>query len=100
MTMRLLAAARDELDSAISWYNAQGPGLGDAFLSEILKTFRLIEQHPRAWHPLTAAVRRCRLARFPYGVIYAVENGEIVVLAVAHLHRAPGYWNERLPAKS
>ena len=41
-------------------------------------------------------VRRCRMNRFPYGLIYAVDNGDILVLAVAHLHREPGYWRDRL----
>lgn len=70
MTIRLLAAAQAELDEAITWYNAQAPGLGSAFLVESVKVFRLIEQHPDAWHPMTAVIRRCRFARFPYGVIY------------------------------
>ncbi|RIK09594.1 MAG: class II fructose-bisphosphatase, partial [Acidobacteria bacterium] len=42
-------------------------------------------EHPAAWHPLEPAIRRYRLRSFPYGLIYAVENGEVVVLAVAHL---------------
>jgi toxin ParE1/3/4 len=42
-------------------------------------------------------VRRCLIHRFPYGVIYALneEESEIFILAVMHLHREPGYWSER-----
>lgn len=92
----LLAPAQRELDEAIAYYEAQVAGLGDAFLLEILRVFDLISRYPDAWHPLGAHVRRCRLSRFPYGVVYAREPAGIVVLAVMHLHRKPEYWRERI----
>ena len=96
MSVRLLESAQVELDDAIAWYASQAPGLGDAFLIETLKTLKLIEQYPKAWHPLTQQVRRCRLRRFPYSVIYAQEGSDLLVLAFAHQHRKPGYWRTRL----
>jgi plasmid stabilization system protein ParE len=96
MSVRLLESAQVELDDAIAWYASQAPGLGDAFLIETLKTLKLIEQYPKAWHPLTQQVRRCRLRRFPYSVIYAQEGSDLLILAVAHQHRKPGYWRARL----
>ena len=35
--------------------------------------------------------------RFPYGIIYAVENGEVLVISVMHLHRHPDSWRKNLP---
>jgi hypothetical protein len=69
MSVRLLPAAQTELDQAILGYAQQAPGLGDSFLVEFLRTIRLIERHPQGWHPLSIDTRRCRLRRFPYGVI-------------------------------
>jgi toxin ParE2 len=96
VTVRLLAIAAAELDEAVAWYETQARGLGDAFLAEALKTFRLIERHPHAWNPLTDSIRRCRLARFPYGVIYVPQGSDILVLAIAHAHPAPVYWRDRM----
>ena len=96
MIVRLLEPAQAELDEAIAWYADQVPGLGNAFLLETLKAIQLIELFPLAWHPLTAEVRRCRLRRFPYSVVYVQEAGELLVLAIAHQHRRPGYWRDRL----
>ncbi len=96
MNIRLLEPARAELDEAIAWYAEQAPGLGDAFLIEALKTIKLIEQFPTAWHPLTSQIRRCRLKRFPYSVVYTMDGDEILVLAMAHQHRKPSYWRSRL----
>ena len=96
MSVRLLEPAQAELDEAISWYAEQAPGLGDAFLIEALKTIRLIENFPQAWHPLTPLIRRCRLRRFPYSVVYTQDDADLLVLAIAHQHRKPGYWKNRL----
>jgi toxin ParE2 len=100
MTIRLLRVAQSEFDEAVEWYNAQAPGMGDAFLIESLRVFRLIEQSPYAWHQLSAGIHRCRLARFPYGVIYSPDGGSILVTAIAHLHRAPTYWKSRAKGES
>jgi mRNA-degrading endonuclease RelE of RelBE toxin-antitoxin system len=70
--------------------------LGNAFLIEVLSAADRIARFPEAWHALSEGVRRCRLSRFPYGLIYTIDNGDILVLAVAHLHRRPGYWRDRL----
>jgi len=96
MNIQLLEAAQQELDEAIEWYANQAPGLGEALLVETLKTFKLITRFPQAWHPLTAQTRRCRLNRFPYSVIYTVEDDHLLVIAIAHQHRKPRYWRARL----
>jgi len=51
---------------------------------------------PSGWQLLDRDIRRCCLNRFPYGLIYTIENGDILVLAVPHLHRRPDYWRDRL----
>lgn len=96
MSIRLLEPAQAELDEAIAWYAEQAPGLGDAFLIEALKAFHLIEIFPSAWHPLTPQIRRCRLKRFPYSVVYTQDEADVLVLAIAHQHRRPSYWKTRL----
>jgi hypothetical protein len=39
------------------------------------------------------------LKRFPFGVIYSVEGQDVIVIAVAHLHRKPGYWTSRFSSE-
>ena len=96
MTVRLLEIAEVELDQAIRWYGAQAPGLGNAFLIEVLSAADRIARFPDAWHPMGEGIRRCRLSRFPYGLNYTVDNDDILVLAIAHLHRRPDYWRDRI----
>ena len=40
--------------------------------------------------------KRLLLHRFPFDVVIVEENGELVVVAVAHHSRRPGYWIVRL----
>ena len=96
MSVRFLEIAQLELDEAVAHYNAESPGLGHAFVLETMAAIERIRRFPQAWHPLGAEVRRCRLRRFPYGLIYSQEADGILVLAVAHTHREPGYWRDRL----
>jgi plasmid stabilization system protein ParE len=96
VTIRFLEIAEAELDDAVRWYAEQAPGLGEAFLIEVLSAADRISRYPDAWHRLTDGIRRCRLGRFPYGLIYTVDDGDILVVAVAHLHRRPDYWRGRV----
>ncbi len=96
MKIQLLEIARQELDDAVAYYNADVAGLGDAFLLEILAAIDRIRRFPDAWRPLSENTRRCRLRRFPYALVYQHESEGILVVAVAHLHRKPQYWHERI----
>ena len=96
MTVRFLEIAEIEPDQAIHWYGTQAPGLGNALLIEVLSAADRIARFPEAWHPLGEGVRRCRLSGFPYALIYTIDYGDILVLAVAHLHRRPEYWRDRM----
>jgi toxin ParE2 len=96
VNVRVLEIAQRELDEAVSYYNGQVAGLGDAFLLEAIATIERIRQFPDAWHPLGKNVRRCRLRRFPYGLIYHADETGVLVVAVAHTHRRPEYWRDRL----
>jgi hypothetical protein len=35
------------------------------------------------------------LDRFPFTVAYQIKGNEIVILALAHTSRRPGYWSRR-----
>ena len=92
MKVGFLQPAQYELDEAVDYYNAQVPDLGRAFLLEVLAGLERVCQFPSAWHPLSQHTRRCQLRRFPYGIIYTVENETLLVIAIGHLHRNPEYW--------
>lgn len=89
-------AAQAELEETTRYYDEQQAGLGDQFATEVRLTLSRILQQPGGWTRLADQIRRCRTNRFPYGVVYVVRGDEILVLAVMHLRRKPGYWSDRL----
>jgi plasmid stabilization system protein ParE len=87
--------ANEELDKAVEYYEECQPGLGLEFAEEIYAAIARISEHPCAWLPMSKRTRRCLANRFPYGVIYQVKSKMIRIIAVANLHRRPGYWKDR-----
>jgi len=96
MEVRFLDVAQQELDEAVEYFNTQSQGLGDQFLLEVLSSIERIRQFPEAWHLFTEDSRRCQTRRFPYGIAYQILESEILIVAVTHLHRRPGYWLDRI----
>lgn len=90
--------AQEELDHAINHYEGNEPRLGYQFALEIFAAVERIRSNPLLWPILDHQVRRILVHRFPYGVIYFVDEqrSAILILAVMHLHRKPGYWSERV----
>ena len=97
MKIRYLAVAQAEIQEASEYYAAISPELGLSFRRELRQLTRLVAKMPMAWPPVGEGLRRCLLTRFPYLVIYAPLPEEVLVLAVGHQHRQPGFWRERLP---
>ncbi len=96
MKIKFLEIAQIELDEAIEYYNSESAGLGDEFLLEAINVIERIKHFSKAWHPLSNDTRRCQLRRFPYGIIYQIQNAGILIVAVANLHRKPDYWRDRI----
>ena len=94
MKVRFLTLAQQELDDAVAWYNEQVAGLGYDFLDEVDRAVRRTVAFPMSCPEIEPGLRRCLLARFPYGLIYGMEDDSIVVIAVTHLHRLPRYWTD------
>ena len=96
MRIRFLEIAQIELDEAVEYYKYEAPGLDEAFLTEVLSAIDRIGRFPEAWQPCSKRTRRCQMWRFPYGIIYQIREVEILVIAIANLHRKPDYWKDRI----
>ena len=94
MTVVTLSSAERDLEDAFEHYHAIRPELGDDFLAEFRRAVDRILTHPNAWPQMDQTYRRSRFHRFPYGVMYRVDEPtqQIVVTSVMHLHRKPQDW--------
>ncbi len=91
-----LPEAEQEMLEAALYYQSQASGLGIDFLSVVEHALKFIMESPNTCPILEGELRRRLVRRFPFGILYKVESEEIVVIAVAHLRRKPGYWKERI----
>ena len=99
MSLAFLLEASSELYEAAEYYESKEAGLGRRFRDEVLEVCRLIVQQPVLWRERRGGYRRVNCPVFPYYVAYFIRGDVIVVAAVAHGHRRPGYWKERLRKK-
>ena len=88
-------AAAEAVEAQL-WYELKRPGLGETFASAVEGAVQVISELPGVGPQDETGVQRYVLARFPYVIAYVVLNDVVVVLAVAHTRRRPGYWHHRL----
>lgn len=96
MNIRFLTFAQQEIDEAYLWFEERSPGKGLDFLDELDRAVRLVLTYPLASFEIEPGVRRCLLAHFPYALLYGLDGDTVVVVAVAHSHRRPEYWTDRV----
>ena len=95
MHLEMHVEAKEELREAAHYYESRQSGLGSRFLDVIEDSFSRIESEPEVWAPVEGDIRRCLAHIFPYAIFYSIERQRILILAVAHLAREPGYWTAR-----
>ncbi|MFT4589942.1 MAG: plasmid stabilization system protein ParE [Candidatus Binatia bacterium] len=96
MNYRFTTAANQELVEAAVYYDSASPGLGGRFLDELEATIRRIQLNSKTWRTISDSHRKCRIRKFPFALIYALEDDVILIVAVMDLRRKPNYWKDRL----
>lgn len=98
--VQVLEEAAEEAAEAAAWYEAERPGLGSDFFEAIEAAIDLIEEGlpllPVQGNTRQLGARRVILKRFPYDIIVLDEPDQVIVVAIAHHARKPGYWRDRL----
>ena len=94
-------AARDELRGAIAYDEGDHPGRGvelEEAVRRVVRRIQLLPQSAPRWSRMRDPheIRRAKVRRHPYLVVYAVLSDQLVVLAIAHTSKKPGYWRERI----
>lgn len=95
MTFLFHPEAEEEFLAAIDYYEDREVGLGYDFSAEVLAAIQNIVNYPDGWPVIEEDIRRCLVNRFPFSVLYSIEQSGIFILAVMHLRRHPDYWRHR-----
>jgi plasmid stabilization system protein ParE len=94
--IRYHEAAEDELLNEIGYLELRANGLGRRFFEEIRRSEKLISQFPESAEEIRPGIRKRVLRKFRYSLIYSIEEEGVLILAVAHHSRRPGYWLGRI----
>ncbi|MCB9662365.1 MAG: hypothetical protein H6726_32295 [Sandaracinaceae bacterium] len=99
-TVRWLDEALLEAEETARYYAEIDIDLGDDLWSQVRTQIALCDRFPRAGVRVERVadvdVRRFLTDRFPYAVVLARLEDELVVIALHHQHRRPGDWKRRL----
>ncbi len=96
MRLEVHFEAREEFLQAVSFYEAQVPGLGLRFVAEIERCQNTLIETSLIGNPYGKRLRKFTVGdKFPYSIVYAVLGDILFILAYAHGSRRPGYWRSR-----
>lgn len=87
--------ALTEYAEVVQYYTEQRVEVAQAFVDAVEDAVYRIREAPTRWSVIDEDVRRCLTRKFPYGILYTVEQDYILILAVMHCSREPGYWKNR-----
>jgi len=89
-------AALTEYSEAVEFYAERRVEIAQIFINAVENTiFKIVESSTR-WPVIDEDIRRCLMRKFPYGILYTIEDNFILILAVMHCSREQGYWKDRV----
>ena len=88
--------ALEEYREAAIWYANREQEVAHQFIASIEDAIHRVVETPNGWRIIEEDVRRCLAHLFPYAILYTIEDNFILIVAVMHFSREPGYWRERI----
>lgn len=93
MRIEFAQGARTEFKTATNWYVRQaGSAVAQLFRNEVRTLLELLAGQPAIGAQTVGGARFVVLKRFPFSVVYRQAGDVLVILAIAHHKRRPGYW--------
>ncbi len=89
LALRLSVRAERDIAKSVYWYELHEFARSAKFLSDLDRYFRIVQQFPKEGRLVKGAIRQVPLDRFPYVVVYATRQKEVIVLRVFHTSREP-----------
>ena len=88
--------AKIELKEAAQYYRTNaGNDVAHDFRDEVRRLTRQLLEHPEIGVRILREIRRYPLHDYPFNIIYRLTPESIIIVALAHHSRRPGYWAGR-----
>jgi plasmid stabilization system protein ParE len=97
MNFRILPEADAELKKSIAFLLEKSPDAAQRFQDRVGKALAEIQESPYLMGIVEEDnIRRKLVKKSEYSILYTVDLFEILVIAIMHQKREPGYWRDRL----
>lgn len=93
---RFLPAAEAELLREVGYYSQTRSGAGIRFQAAVAALVELATRQPQGGVPGPHGTRSRRVRGFPFSVVYRASADTLLVVAIVHHRRKPGYWAPRI----
>lgn len=94
---RFLPTAEAELLHEVAYYSEARAGAGIKFQAAFATVVEQATRNPDGGTPGPKGTRSRIVKGFPFRVVYRASEVELLVIAVVHHRRKPGYWANRIP---
>jgi toxin ParE1/3/4 len=84
-----------EYSDTVRYYAQKRTELAQAFINSVEDAIFRIREAPDRYAAIDDHIRRCLTRKFPHAILYTIEEDCILILAVMHCSRQPGYWKSR-----
>jgi plasmid stabilization system protein ParE len=90
-----LPGARQDYDESFDWYAERSPIAAERFCNAVDAALNRIAADPEQFTLIDKYHRECLVLRFPFRIVYRLDAERVLVVAIAHAKRRPGYWKLR-----
>ncbi|HXS57212.1 MAG TPA: type II toxin-antitoxin system RelE/ParE family toxin [Hanamia sp.] len=87
--LKVQSEAIIDIQEGFEWYEMQKEGLGFEFIEEIENGFEKICNQPQFYTSISPTFRRFKIERFPYLIVYEIEDNAVIVNSVRHGSQKP-----------
>ena len=98
--MIFLAAASADFVDAVRHYRERSAPVARRFADEVRRNLDVLVERPHTCPVVRGEVRVKVLRRFPFSLLFMIEDERVVVVAVMHPRRRPDYWHHRVALSS
>ncbi len=90
-----LFGARRDFDESFDWYSERSTQAAVRFADAVDAALMQVAVHPTRFASPDGLHRECPVKKFPFRIVYRLVENRVMVVAIAHAKRRPGYWHDR-----
>jgi plasmid stabilization system protein ParE len=94
-SVRFHPAALEDAEEAAAWYEERSNRAAVRFLDELDRVINQVSVSADRFPVFDVDLRRAIFRRFPFYLVFRADDGDVIVLAIAHGKRRPRFWRNR-----